>query len=79
MTRMILFSIVSVFLPSSAYAHMGHVGEVAGHSHWVGIAAVLGAAALAVLVAKAAKRKQRADDETKAEEETEEQTEGGAA
>jgi len=39
-----------------AQAHMGHVGELAGHAHWVGVAATLGAVALAVLVAKAGKK-----------------------
>ena len=78
MTRMILLSILSFSLPATAHAHMGHVGELAGHSHWVGIAAVLGAAAIAALAAKAAKGKEPAKDESTAEEEAEEQTEGGA-
>ncbi|MGB0854498.1 MAG: DUF6732 family protein [Pikeienuella sp.] len=32
---------------TTAHAHLGHVAEVAGHSHWIGLAAVLGAAAIA--------------------------------
>lgn len=40
-----------------AFAHMGHVGEVAGHSHWVGLAAALGAAAIAALAHKIGKDK----------------------
>ena len=79
MKRIALISTLTVFLPSAAHAHMGHVGELAGHSHWVGVAAVLGAAAIAALAAKARKRAERAEDGTAAEEEAEEQPEGGSA
>lgn len=37
---------------SSAFAHGGHMGDLAGHSHWVGWAAAAAAAALAAWVAK---------------------------
>ena len=43
--------------PVPALAHMGHVGEVAGHSHWIGLAAALGAAAIAALTHKFGKDK----------------------
>jgi len=36
-----------------AFAHIGHVGEVAGHTHIIAIGATIAAAALAGLVAKA--------------------------
>ena len=50
-------------LPAPAYAHVGHFGELAGHSHWVGAAAVAGAALVAGLVAwKDRKRKQEEPD-----------------
>lgn len=39
----------------SAYAHGGHVGELAGHAHWVGVAAGVAAVAIAVAVAKGKK------------------------
>jgi hypothetical protein len=32
---------------TTAQAHLGHVAEVAGHAHWIGLAAVAGAAAIA--------------------------------
>lgn len=32
---------------TAAQAHLGHVAEVAGHAHWIGLAAVAGAAAIA--------------------------------
>ena len=50
---------------NSAFAHAGHVGELAGHAHWVGVAAVLGAAAIAAVLAKGRK----ADDEEASDEE----------
>ncbi len=37
---------------SPAFAHAGHLGELAGHSHVLGAAAALGAAALAAWLAK---------------------------
>ena len=78
MTR--IFGILAVFIFSSgtAHAHSGHVGELAGHAHWVGLAAVLGAAALAALVAKAGRKKQ-ADDEGTDAEEADDQAEGAQA
>lgn len=38
-----------------AFAHIGHVGEVAGHTHIIAIGATIAAAALAGFIAKAAK------------------------
>ena len=75
MTR--IFSVLAAFIFSSgtAHAHAGHVGELAGHAHWVGLAAVLGAAALAALVAKAGKKKP-ADEEEPGAEEADDQAEG---
>ena len=35
-----------------ANAHLGHIGEVAGHAHWIGIGAVIVAGALAGLIGK---------------------------
>lgn len=54
---------------TGAFAHGGHVGDLAGHSHWVGWAA---AAAAAALAAWAAKRRQKAGkaSEGKAQDET---------
>ncbi len=52
--------------PVPAFAHMGHLGEVAGHSHWIGLAAALGAAAIAALAQKAGKKK-KSEDESDAE------------
>ncbi len=48
--------------PAPALAHIGHVGEVAGHSHWIGLAAALGAAAIAALAHKIGKDKSSEDE-----------------
>ncbi len=57
-----------VFLLASsqlAFAHVGHLGELAGHSHWIGAAALGGAAALAVwLAARSKKRGEHAVDDS---------------
>jgi hypothetical protein len=60
-------------ISSPAHAHLGHVGEVAGHSHWIGLAAVGAAAAIAVAVSTLGKKK---DAEAKDEEAKDEQTAG---
>ncbi len=72
------FCVLTAFLisASTAHAHVGHVGELAGHAHWVGIAAALGAAALAALAAKAGKAEDKADEEQDADAEPDEQIEG---
>ena len=56
-------ALFSLLVPSVAFAHAGHVGDLAGHSHWVGWAA---AAAAAAVTAWAIKRgnKAKADDDT---------------
>ena len=56
MTRILYVLTAFLSLMPAAQAHLGHVGELAGHAHWVGVAATLGAAALAALVAKAGKK-----------------------
>lgn len=38
-------------LSAPAFAHGGHLGELAGHSHWVGVAALAGAALIAGVIA----------------------------
>ena len=49
----VFLSFFMVFVaPVSAHAHLGHVGELAGHGHLIGIAAGVAAAVLAALIAK---------------------------
>ncbi|MFZ2102464.1 MAG: DUF6732 family protein [Oricola sp.] len=40
-----------------AHAHFGHVGELASHSHWIGVAAAAGAAAIAAAMTVRGKKK----------------------
>lgn len=75
------FCVLTAFLisASSAHAHIGHAGELAGHAHWVGIAATLGAAALAALAAKAGKARDTAEEEEATDADPEEQLESAAS
>lgn len=64
-----LFVLLTGFAISSpAYAHLGHVGELAGHAHWVGLGAVVVAGALAAAIGKLT---EQASDEVENEEEIE--------
>lgn len=66
-----LFTILGAVLciGSPAQAHLGHVGEIAGHAHWVGVGALVVAAALGALVLKP--NKDNSTDDTEAEKNTE--------
>ncbi len=78
MTRSPIVFLILISTVPDALAHAGHLGDLAGHSHWVGLAAGLGAAALAALIAKArARSKKGATEETTAE--AEENEEGAPA
>jgi|GEM_PF-3539370 len=77
MTRIFVFLSATFLFLNGAFAHGGHVGELAGHAHWVGVAATVGAAALAALIAKAAKGTEKPpEDEEVCDGEAEEQAEG---
>ncbi|MCF2905766.1 hypothetical protein L0666_12280 [Octadecabacter sp. CECT 8868] len=54
------------FAVSPALAHIGHIGEVAGHGHWI----ALGGIAIAVGIAALGARKK--SDDTQAEEDASE-------
>ena len=54
--------------PGAALAHVGHVGELAGHDHWIAIAAVgVAAAVWAAGKLKGEAAETEADDEAQAE------------
>ncbi len=53
--------------PTLAFAHVGHLGELAGHSHWVGAAALAGAALVAGVAALKGRKKKDSADEPAAE------------
>lgn len=62
MIHRILLAGLAAVTPTAALAHAGHLGELAGHSHWIGVAALAGAALVAGVIAlKDRKRKQEND------------------
>lgn len=61
-----------IFLPNHAFAHVGHIGEVAGHGHLIAIGATVAAAALAALVARGAKKRHEEDKSEEADVEADE-------
>ena len=66
--RVLLTTNIIVFFGfiAPAYSHAGHVGELAGHAHWVGVAAVLGVAGLAAILTgnKKGKAEDTAEEDT---------------
>lgn len=77
MTRFSIIAASILVFASPAHAHLGHVGEVAGHSHVLGWAALAGAAAIAVALA-ALRARDEADAEDEEGEEKEDAAEQGA-
>ena len=76
--RIILSALAAIALPVPAFAHGAHLGELAGHSHWVGVAALAGAALVAGIIALKDKKQKKADEAPDARNEDEE-TAGEAA
>ncbi len=68
MRTLVLSLIFAVSGASSALAHGGHVGDLAGHSHWVGWAAAAAAGAVAAWTIKRGKKAK--DDSSETEDET---------
>jgi len=66
--------ILPMLLPAPAMAHIGHLGEVAGHGHWI----ALGGIAIAGGIALLGGRKKPAEDND-AEEASEEDPEEAPA
>ncbi len=54
-----IFGAVSL-VPAAAFAHVGHLAEVAGHGHW--LAGVAIGAAIAIGLAQGLRGKSRGDD-----------------
>lgn len=59
--RIISYFLLLIALPTNAIAHWGHVGELAGHGHWVVVGTGIIAAVLAALLGK------KSDDEIASE------------
>ena len=47
--HLFLTLVLAAFLPGATHTHFGHLGELAGHSHWISVAGMAGAVAGAVL------------------------------
>lgn len=71
MRRLSLITVVMI--PGAASAHVGHLGELAGHDHWVAGAAVGAAAAITIWNVLKGKRKP-ADAAPEEDPETQEQS-----
>jgi flagellar biosynthesis component FlhA len=75
LSRVSLGLVPALLAASPAAAHLGHVGEVAGHAHWLAVAALAGAAAIAAWLIKSGEREDEAeeteDEEAEAEAEAE--------
>lgn len=50
--RVLLAALPVFFMSQTAQAHLGHLGDVAGHAHWLALGAGVTAAAIAALLAK---------------------------
>ena len=70
-----VLSLTLIAIASSASANIGHVGEVAGHDHWI----AAGALGLALGLTLWAALKGRKDQNTEATEEEAEEAEGETA
>ncbi|MDJ0612275.1 MAG: hypothetical protein QNJ29_01260 [Rhizobiaceae bacterium] len=77
MIRSTLFAVLCLLsLSVPAFAHAGHIGELAGHAHWLAVGAAVAAAALAAALAKQKGKKEKGEDELSVDEEV---SEGEAA
>ena len=57
-------AVLTVFGTHAAFAHGGHVGDLAGHSHWVGWAAAAAAGAVAAWAIKRGNKAKASGKET---------------
>jgi hypothetical protein len=57
-------AILLYLFPVPAFAHWGHLPELAGHSHWIGMAAAAAAAAAAAWGLRENSEDSSNDDET---------------
>ena len=57
MRRILAMTVIA--MPDLAYAHVGHLGDLASHSHWIALGALGIAAAVGALASAKGKRKER--------------------
>lgn len=73
MKSRILLIMLSAIVASPAQAHLGHLGEVAGHAHWLGAGVIVVGGILAAVLGS--RRKDSDEPETKTDDCPEEQGE----
>ena len=71
--RVLVLSLSTLLVPDFAMAHLGHLGDVAGHSHWIAWGVGLAAAVLAALLGKG--KVKDGETDTQADADSEEQPE----
>ncbi|MBW3095749.1 DUF6732 family protein [Pseudohoeflea coraliihabitans] len=79
MRQQILAFLLLILPVSPALAHGGHLGELAGHSHWLGWAAVAAAAGLAAWARKKRRRSRSGGGEQASVEKGDGKARGGRA
>ena len=62
-----LSTLAFVLAVTPAYAHWGHLGDLAGHSHWVGLGAVIVAGTIAAALGKLADSDEDGENENEIE------------
>ena len=62
-TVLITATVGAILMPNLALAHWGHFGDLAGHSHWIGLAGLSAAGAGAMLWGTLKDGKQTSVDE----------------
>ncbi len=73
----LIFSFFLILISSvSAHAHLGHLGELAGHSHWIALGAGTVAAAIAAALGKRKMDKEKEEAIEDADEQPEAETAG---
>jgi len=79
MRTLVLSVILSVSSAYSALAHGGHVGDLAGHSHWVGWAAAAAAGAITAWAIKRGNKSKTADQDNADDADADKQPEAAEA
>ena len=79
MRTLALSTVFSVLVTQTAFAHGGHVGDLAGHSHWVGWAAAAAAGAIAAWAIKRGKKSKTAGKDSSDKADGGKQTESAEA
>ena len=70
--RLAITCIPFVLSPTIVHAHLGHIGELAGHGHWIGIGAIAiaaGLAAASAAIGRTGNQEQDAGPESEIEDE----------